>query len=44
MTCATIRGAVAAAFALATLVAPADAARIGDRHYVVQYDHDQNKQ
>lgn len=43
MTSAAIRCAVAAALALATWAAPAEAARIGDRLYVVQYDHDQNK-
>lgn len=34
---------VAAALALAALAAPAEAARIGDRLYVVLIDHDQNR-
>lgn len=43
MTSAAIRCAVAAALSLATWAVPAEAARIGDQLYVVQYDHDQNK-
>ena len=43
MTSATIRGAALAALTLAATAAPADAARIGDRLYVVLIDHDQNR-